>query len=262
MRHARLCCAAGIFAATWLLADASQASFHLWYINEVFSNHDGSVQFVELFTTSSGQQFLAGHTLASSGSTFNFTNSPAPTNNHHLLLATAGFGAIAGGATPDYTIPANFFNPAGDTLNFAGGFDIKSFTPAPTDGVMSLNYTAAFSGATLAVNSPRNYSGAGGSVNLPPAPQPNGDYDENGVVDAADYVVWRKTLNESASPAGSGADGDESGTIDAGDYEFWRARFGNSVPAATAETAVAVPEPLTTGLIGVGLALFSFRRRR
>src|SRR2546423_553780 len=45
-----------------------------------------------------------------------------------------------------------------------------------------------------------------------------GDYNQNGVVDAADYVVWRKTLNSSASPQGSGADGNGNGTIDAGDF--------------------------------------------
>ena len=40
---------------------------------------------------------------------------------------------------------------------------------------------------------------------------PTGDYNGNGVVDAADYVVWRKTLNSTASPTGSGADGNQSG---------------------------------------------------
>jgi len=77
-------------------------------------------------------------------------------------------------------------------------------------------------------------------VNLPP---PTGDYNHNGVVDAADYVVWRNTLNQSAVPAGSGADGNGSGTIEPGDYTFWRARFGNIVPGTAAGQAAAVPEP-------------------
>ena len=58
---------------------------------------------------------------------------------------------------------------------------------------------------------------------------PTGDYNGNGVVDAADYVVWRKTLNLPASPEGSGADGDQDGMIDSGDYPFWRDRFGDVV---------------------------------
>ncbi len=55
-----------------------------------------------------------------------------------------------------------------------------------------------------------------------------GDYNHNGVVDAADYVLWRNTLGQSASPAGSGADGNANGTIDAGDYSFCAASLANA----------------------------------
>jgi hypothetical protein len=51
-----------------------------------------------------------------------------------------------------------------------------------------------------------------------------GDYNQNGVVDAADYVAWRNTLGQSGS--GLGADGNGNGRIDAGDYAVWRAHFG------------------------------------
>ena len=72
---------------------------------------------------------------------------------------------------------------------------------------------------------------------------PTGDYNHNGVVDAADYVLWRSTLGQAASPTGSGADGDQNGMIDAGDYDFWRARFGN-LPAGLGSGS-NVPEPST-----------------
>lgn len=89
---------------------------------------------------------------------------------------------------------------------------------------------------------------------------PNGDYNHNGLVDAADYVVWRKTLNGLASPAGSGADGNQSGTIDAGDYTYWRARFGN--PASGFASGSSVPEPANTMLfLLVAPLAFSQRRR-
>jgi hypothetical protein len=145
----------------------AHAAFHLWYIQEAYSNPSGSVQFVELFTPATDQEFLTGITLTSGSKTFTFPSySPAPTDNHSLLLATAGFGSIPGGATPDYIIPSNFFNPASDTLTYAGGVDSKSFTGAPANGVNSLNYAGAFSAATIAANSPRNYAGNGTSVNL------------------------------------------------------------------------------------------------
>jgi hypothetical protein len=101
--------------------------------------------------------------------------------------------------------------------------------------------------------------GAGGfAYERSPAPidppvGPTGDYNENGEVDAADYVLWRDTLSQMVTPAGSGADGDVSGTVDDADYGFWRARFGNTlpIPGGTA-AATAVPEPTTCTLI-IGL---------
>jgi hypothetical protein len=93
-------------------------------------------------------------------------------------------------------------------------------------------------------------------LNLP------GDYNQNSVVDAADYVLWRKTLNSSASPAGSGADGNGNGTIETGDYTFWRERFGqasrlivNTGSAAgftESVTSGSVPEPSTLWMFLIG----------
>lgn len=252
-----------VLIAAALAPVPAHAIFHLWYIKEAFSNHDGSVQFIELYTDSGGQEFLAGQTLTSKSNTFNFTNSPAPTNGRHLLLATAGFGSIPGGATPNYIIPSNFFNPETDTLTFAEFYDQKSFELAPIDGVMSLNFSGPFSAATVATNSPRNFAGQGSSVNLAPTTSPTGDYNGNLVVDAGDYVVWRETLTQSANPAGSGADGNESGTIDPGDFDYWTAKFGNAVPAAAqgAQTGL-VPEPGAAVLILAVLGLLRLRRVR
>ena len=145
----------------------------MFYIQEAYSNASGSVQFIELFTNFDSQQFVNtfGVSLTSNGNTFNFpTDTPAPTGGHAVLLATAGFAALPGGATPDYTIPSNFFNPAGDTLDFAGGVDTKSFTSMPTDGVHSLDYAGQFAPSTTEINSPRNYAGQGGSLNSGPPP--------------------------------------------------------------------------------------------
>jgi hypothetical protein len=92
----------------------------------------------------------------------------------------------------------------------------------------------------------------------PPAiPTPTGDYNHNGTVDAADYVVWRRTLNQTGVPAGSGADGSANGTIDADDYTFWRQRFGNS---AGLGAGPAVPEPAALATLLLGFAFCSKTR--
>jgi hypothetical protein len=61
-----------------------------------------------------------------------------------------------------------------------------------------------------------------------------GDYDHGGAVDAADYVLWRKTLGTRDDgvdpPENMVANGDNEGEsedfIDAADYEVWRMAFG------------------------------------
>jgi phosphatidylinositol-3-phosphatase len=79
-----------------------------------------------------------------------------------------------------------------------------------------------------------------------------GDYNHNNIVDAADYVVWRKTFGQTGT--GLAADGNNNGSIDNGDYDFWRARFGQAYASGAAFGSAevfesAVPEPATTVLL-------------
>jgi len=88
----------------------------------------------------------------------------------------------------------------------------------------------------------------------PPAGVP-GDYNGNGIVDGADYVMWRNggpLQNEVDSP----------GTVNAQDYVEWRARFGNTSGAGTVGPA-AVPEPGMAVLLSLAIValLAGFRAR-
>ena len=74
--------------------------------------------------------------------------------------------------------------------------------------------------------------------------QPNplaGDYNFSGVVDAADYVLWRKTLGSTDDLR---ADGDGDADVDQDDYSVWRANFGRtSAVPVTGTAAVASWQP-------------------
>ena len=50
-----------------LLSAPAAASFHLWFMDEVYSNASGSVQFLELTALAPEQQFVSTHTLRVSG---------------------------------------------------------------------------------------------------------------------------------------------------------------------------------------------------
>jgi hypothetical protein len=67
------------------------------------------------------------------------------------------------------------------------------------------------------------------------APALPGDYYADGIVDAADYLVWRKMRGRNVSPF-SGANGNGDGVVDQEDYTVWRANFGRRFPAVGAHS--------------------------
>ena len=76
-----------------------------------------------------------------------------------------------------------------------------------------------------------------------------GDYNGNGVVDAADYVAWRN--NPSAFGGATG-------------YDTWKANFGKTLGAgsvASTGNLSAIPEP-TAGLLCGLTIVFVFAARR
>ena len=105
------------------------------------------------------------------------------------------------------------------------------------------------------------------------SPSVDGDYNNNGVVDAADYVLWRK---------GGPLQNDPTPGVQPSDYAFWRAHFGNTggVPSGSSTllrgpvfyvtsfsglgSGSSVPEPAGVILVGMGLAtaVVSGRRRK
>jgi hypothetical protein len=243
-----------VLVVTFGLSAPAQASFHLWQIREVFSSADRSVQYMEMFSSSTfNQNFLSGHTIRTTSAlnTFTFpTNTGTPTQNKNLLIATAGFGSLPGGVTPDYILPANFFNPTGDTLNFEN-FSVVTFTNLPTNGVTALQISSTAVQST-ATNSPTNFAGTTGSVNVPPPL--NGDYNNNGAVDAADYTSYRDTLGTNATLPNDTT----PGSVTAADYTVWANNFSAGASAAAVS---AVPEPTAIVLAIMSCALLATGQR-
>lgn len=66
-----------------------------------------------------------------------------------------------------------------------------------------------------------------------------GDYDRSNVVDASDYVLWRKKLGTSVAAPFDGADGNGNGTVDAADLGVWQAHYGNATPAGAGSLVLA-----------------------
>ena len=84
-----------------------------------------------------------------------------------------------------------------------------------------------------------------------------GDYNGDGVVNAADYTVWRDSwlsLGENLP-----ADGDNDGFVGNSDYDVWAINYG--ADESTAAAAAAIPEPSTLILMACGLIATSSKRK-
>ena len=180
------------------------------------------------------------------------------------------------------TITANQFDPFGITLTVAQGiFEANRNSPVYgddagvdnianesgtncTDMAGSVNrcntlmggYTVAGGVATLTL--PLNFIlGEGDDVvvtftgtfvaTASLSQQLLGDYNENGAVDAADYVVWRNNVGTSNMLPND----DIGGMVGSAHYNQWKEHFGMSNPGGIG--AASVPEPASIALIWAGL---------
>lgn len=81
-----------------------------------------------------------------------------------------------------------------------------------------------------------------------------GDYNNDGLVDAADYTLWRDNVG---APAGTLVNDVDGGVIGEAQYQTWVTNFGQSLLGETQ----AVPEPMN--LVGIAIVIgLSVRARR
>jgi hypothetical protein len=91
-----------------------------------------------------------------------------------------------------------------------------------------------------------------GAISVAAAPILLGDYNSNGTVDAADYVLWRKYNNTATTLPNDSTPGTNQS-----DYDVWRAHFGQTAGSGSnsdgTSSPAAVPEPSTVLIFAWGL---------
>ncbi len=176
-----------IAMASLLAASVAFASFHTFRIEQIYSNADGTVQFVVMHESMNvnGENLWAGQTLTSThpggvpkvyqfpnnlpagasggddGYGYGYYPMPSPTANKRVLIATQGFAAL-GIVTPDFVISNGFLPTDGGTVNYAG-VDSVTYSSLPTDGVKAIDRNGA-----IIQNLATNFAGTTGSVSPPP----------------------------------------------------------------------------------------------
>ena len=101
-----------------------------------------------------------------------------------------------------------------------------------------------------------DYFGDGGLLTFTLVSQLSGDYNNDGVVDGADYVVWRDSVGK---PQGTLLNDVDGGTIGSAQYDTWAANYGAVHESLNAS---AVPEPWNAGLLSAGLLISPLTARR
>lgn len=203
-----------------------------------------------VFATKDGTQTNGANNVAGS-------NSLVPDGTYHVVFDyvpatdTSGVGTAGSSMSASVTNgTTTWFASLSPLLNapwFFDAFSLDSFgvIPRSTSGAVQ---NGVFDFAISNVD----YTGGTEYV----APAVPGDYNGNGLVDGADYVVWRKggpLQNEVDTP----------GTVNAADYTEWRSRFGNTSGSGSGLGGGAVPEPTAAALAMLaGLATVASWRRR
>ena len=93
-----------------------------------------------------------------------------------------------------------------------------------------------------------------------------GDYNQDMVVNYADYDVWRAAFGTTPTNVHDAAygDGNYDGIVDARDYVVWRDHFGqvqSGIGSNSWYSEAAVPEPSSSLLLSLGLGVVSMCRR-
>jgi T5SS/PEP-CTERM-associated repeat protein len=223
-----------------------------------------------------GQIMVGGESHAAFHDNFTNNGTLVVTPGSELLtLVNLGFGASAvlndqlGGDDP---VEGFGRVHAEGTATLAGTLDVDlvgGFNPTPGDTFTILTSAGGVSGTfgtlalpTLAGGLTMGVTYTANSVILNVGGVA-GDYNHNGVVDAADYVVYRNSLGQ-VGP-GLAADGNLNGQVDVGDLTFWRSRFGATAGSGAGLSAgSAVPEPaalMLMALASVGCLLRRMRSR-
>jgi hypothetical protein len=167
----------------------------------------------------------------------------------HSLTDQGASGWVEAGPTAN----ALSLDPLSQMLMASGaGFNLGTlFNPAGTEDVTFEFQIAGNSAATTGI--------------VMYGPLLAGDFNRDGVVDAGDYVLWRKTSGQQVA-RGTGADGNGDGNIDNADYQLWQSNFGRTLTGAAAGSGVnAVPEPNVGSLfvlVSYSLLIVRLRSRR
>jgi autotransporter-associated beta strand protein len=104
-----------------------------------------------------------------------------------------------------------------------------------------------------------DYSYLGNQIALISSTVQSGDFDGDGDVDGADFVVWQTNFPKTGTGSQSTGDANGDGNVDGGDFAVWQDQF----PTPSGGGASPVPEPGAVALAAIGfISVFVCLRKK
>jgi hypothetical protein len=224
-------------------------------INTPAGGTDG-VLFQHNTSNLAGSQFLnLGDTLNRPNTNFVVLDNLGPAGTYGVFGGGVGSGTAALNAYAQWTFEGNVLAGANAASYPANNFYPPNFPQGigfvdPANGDYRLSSSSPYKGRAtdggdpgvdfdaLLAKTARALNGISKTL---------GDYNGDGTVDAADYVVWRKGLGTAFTQT---------------DYNVWRGHFGQTASSGASSNAnAAVPEPATLATLIMALSGWCVRRR-
>lgn len=230
----------------------------------------GSLTATTISETSGGDLVFTGGTLTADnyegvlvqdGGTLLIGGSPGAMSISQDYTQNAGtldieLGGLTQGTSYDWLDVAGDLNLAGGSLDVSliAPFDLnplKTFDIVSVGGTLTGQFVGLAEGGLVASPGGTNlyitYQGGNGNdIALFTTSGLDGDYNNDGFVNIADYTVWRDNLG---APEGTLLNDPNVGTIAAAQYTTWKNNFGNSLPFTVA--SATIPEPSSCVLLAL-----------
>jgi hypothetical protein len=234
-------------------------------------NHDGYVDLLDFRIVSAANflLFLEVNTNTGQATLKNQTGAAVNIDYYEVTSATGALNSTAWNSLQEQNLagfPAG--SGSGNGWEQFGGSNSGVIGESYLTGNSAVANNAAINlGAAFNVGGAQNLVFSYGALPSSTA-NPTGDYNNNGVVDGPDYVLWRN---------GGPLLNDPTPGVQAGDYGVWRAAFGQTGGPSGPSTLIngfvryvtsgvgaggAVPEPTSVFLVGIGLAALAVPRCR
>ena len=166
---------------------------------------------------------------------------------------------VVGIATGSYD-GIELYDESGLIAEFGPGSGFQEFPYTPTE----LGNQTFIAVMEYTYNGQTEYASTYLAYNITYAPEQTvlwGDYNDNGIIDGADYTAWRDALD---APGSSLLNDPTPLGVSEQDFVYWRSHFGETLlgGGSSADSPAAAPEPTSALLLSSALVLLSFSRRR